>query len=54
MVKTLFIFLDFPIPSNLIPALEWSEVDELVGDDISIMVSGLPTAGIESFYKAEP
>lgn len=41
-----------PIPSNLIPALEWSEVDELVGDDISIMVSGLPTAGIESFYKA--
>ncbi|MDC1174545.1 NAD(P)-dependent glycerol-3-phosphate dehydrogenase [Bacteriovoracaceae bacterium] len=40
-----------PIPSNLIPALDWKEVDDIIGDDISIMVSGLPTAGIDSFYK---
>ena len=41
------------IPKNLKPALSWDEVDEYSGEKTSLIVSGLPTAGIAEFYKTE-
>lgn len=41
------------IPSNLEPALTWDEVDEKVFGPIELIVSGLPTAGIASYYSQE-
>ncbi|GAB4408319.1 MAG: NAD(P)H-dependent glycerol-3-phosphate dehydrogenase [Bacteriovoracaceae bacterium] len=38
------------IASNLIPALEWEEVDKLLEGHIDLLVSGLPTAGIADFF----
>lgn len=39
------------LPSHLVPALTWDEVDELADGDIDLIVSGLPTAAIADFYK---
>lgn len=39
------------LPKNIIPALEWSEVDELDGE-IQLVISGLPTAAIDDFFSA--
>lgn len=43
------------LSSNIVPALEWSEVDlltEINGQtNIDLIVSGLPTAGISEFFK---
>jgi glycerol-3-phosphate dehydrogenase (NAD(P)+) len=39
------------VAENLIPALEWDEVDELLDGKIDLIVSGLPTAGIAEFYR---
>jgi len=39
------------LPSHLIPALTWEEVDELVEGEIELIVSGLPTAAIGKFYE---
>lgn len=39
------------LPENLIPALEWSEVKELAGSDVEIVISGLPTSAINSFCE---
>ncbi len=39
------------IPNNIIPALTWEETDELMGGDPKLIVSGLPTAAISSYFK---
>jgi glycerol-3-phosphate dehydrogenase (NAD(P)+) len=39
------------LADNIVPALTWEEVDEKTSGDIQIIVSGLPTAGISSFFK---
>lgn len=39
------------LPTHLVPALTWDEVDELANGDFELIVSGLPTAAITSFYK---
>ncbi|WP_164848214.1 NAD(P)H-dependent glycerol-3-phosphate dehydrogenase [Halobacteriovorax sp. HLS] len=39
------------LSSNIIPALTWEEVDEKTTGKIEIIVSGLPTAGISSFFQ---
>lgn len=39
------------LPSHLVPALTWEEVDELKEGRIELIVSGLPTAAISGFYK---
>ena len=41
-----------PISENLVPALEWEEVDTLLdGEMPQLIVSGIPTAGIRPFYE---
>lgn len=39
------------IADNLIPALTWEEADKLLGEDPDLIISGLPTAGISTFFK---
>lgn len=39
------------VAENLIPALDWEEVDKLLDGHIDLLVSGLPTAGIANFYS---
>ncbi|MFT6070064.1 MAG: glycerol-3-phosphate dehydrogenase (NAD(P)+) [Bacteriovoracaceae bacterium] len=39
------------LPSHLVPALSWDEVDELKEGNIELIVSGLPTAAISGFYE---
>lgn len=41
------------IPENLVPALSWDDVDEKINGPIELIVSGLPTAGIASYYSTE-
>lgn len=41
------------LADNIIPALEWEEVDALDQNEIELIVSGLPTAGISDFFRAE-
>lgn len=38
------------LSSNIVPALTWEEVDEKTTGKIDIIISGLPTAGISSFF----
>ena len=40
------------IPANIIPALSWEELDELVQEDeVELLVNGLPTSAISGFYE---
>ena len=39
------------LADNITPALTWGEVDDKATGDIKVIVSGLPTAGISSFFK---
>jgi glycerol-3-phosphate dehydrogenase (NAD(P)+) len=41
------------LPSNITPALTWEEVDSLDQNRLELIVSGLPTAGITSFFQEE-
>lgn len=38
------------LPENIFPALSWEEVDQLA-DDIEIIISGLPTAAISTYFQ---
>lgn len=40
------------LPSQIIPALDWEEVDQLDNGEFELIVSGLPTTGISDFFKA--
>lgn len=39
------------LASNIIPALSWEEVDQVDGD-VQLIISGLPTVAIDSFYTS--
>ena len=42
------------IPENIFPALSWEEVEALGsegGGEVDLLVNGLPTSGIEPFYR---
>ncbi len=39
------------LADNIVPALTWDEVDQKTQGKVEIIVSGLPTAGISSFFK---
>lgn len=40
------------IPSNIVPALTWEELDSRVRvDEVELLVNGLPTSAISGFYK---
>ena len=40
------------LPKNIVPALNWEEVHEIVGSEkIQLVVNGLPTGAIRSFYS---
>ncbi|ATH08620.1 hypothetical protein BIY24_11890 [Halobacteriovorax marinus] len=39
------------LADNIVPALTWEEVDEKTKGKVEIIVSGLPTAGINDFFK---
>ncbi|MCO4755072.1 MAG: hypothetical protein KC478_11365, partial [Bacteriovoracaceae bacterium] len=40
------------LPENILPALTWEELDELVGDSsIQLTVNGLPTSAIHPFFS---
>jgi glycerol-3-phosphate dehydrogenase (NAD(P)+) len=39
------------LADNIYAALSWDELDQLTGDNVDLIVSGLPTAGIASFFK---
>ncbi|CBW27318.1 glycerol-3-phosphate dehydrogenase [NAD(P)+] [Halobacteriovorax marinus SJ] len=39
------------LADNIVPALTWEEVDEKAKGKVEIIVSGLPTAGINDFFK---
>lgn len=41
------------LPDNLYPALTWEEVDKINRDDIKLLISGLPTKAIASYFTAE-
>jgi glycerol-3-phosphate dehydrogenase (NAD(P)+) len=41
------------LPDNLIPALTWEDVDKYDRDEINLLVSGLPTKAIASYFTAE-
>ena len=39
------------IPANIIPALSWDEVDQIVAKhEVELMVNGLPSSAIKPFY----
>jgi len=41
-----------PLPKNILAALTWDEVDEYCPkEQLELIVSGLPTAGIETFFQ---
>ena len=39
------------LDSNIIPALSWDEVDEIVDGSVDLVVSGLPTAAIKNYFE---
>jgi len=39
------------LPSNLIPILSWDDLKDSNKDNVELIVSGLPTAGIHSFFS---
>ena len=39
------------LAKNLVPALSWEEVDELIGNDLQLIVSGLPTAITSDYFR---
>ncbi|OUR96543.1 hypothetical protein A9Q84_09345 [Halobacteriovorax marinus] len=39
------------LSDNIVPALSWDEVDEQTTGKIELIISGLPTAGISSFFS---
>ena len=43
------------LPKNIVPALTWDEVDNHCkgNDELKVIVSGLPTAAISSFFRGE-
>jgi glycerol-3-phosphate dehydrogenase (NAD(P)+) len=41
------------LPSSLRAALSWEEVHELVGDEIELIVSGLPMSAIDDFCQSQ-
>jgi glycerol-3-phosphate dehydrogenase (NAD(P)+) len=41
------------LADNITSALTWDEVDEVDKNSIELIVSGLPTAGISEFFRAE-
>lgn len=46
------VYLDgVELPDNLYGALTWEEVEELSGDNVEIVISGLPTSAISGFCK---
>ena len=40
-----------PLAKNIIPALEWQQVDKESGGKIDLVVSGLPASGIRAFFE---
>lgn len=39
-----------PIPTQIVPALTWSELHSLTEGDVELVVSGLPTSAIRPFF----
>jgi glycerol-3-phosphate dehydrogenase (NAD(P)+) len=39
------------LPKNIIPALTWDEVYDLVDGNVDLMVNGLPTSALKKFYS---
>lgn len=41
------------LPENIVPAMSWDEVNELVEGEIQLLVNGLPTSAIKKVYEAD-